>query len=548
MPAADREPLLVVEGLRVSYASRHGRVPAVRGVDLTVGRGECLAVVGESGSGKSTVGRALIGLAGPGASVEAERAEFAGDRLLGRSERDWRALRGAGIGLVSQDALVSLDPLRRVGSEVGEAVRAHRSVPRREVGDRVRALLGDVRIPDPATSARQYPHELSGGLRQRALLASALAAEPALLIADEPTTALDVAVQGEILELLAQLRAGGTSILLISHDLSVVARTADRVAVMHAGVFVETGPTEEVLTAPRHAYTRRLLSAVPTPAAKGSRLSEEPVLTAAARPAPVGSEPLLQVIGLTKTYRRPDGGRRIAIEDAEFELAAGQVLGVLGRSGSGKSTIANLVLGLIEPDRGQVTLSGRTWSPSTDAARRAERHRVQLVPQDPLNSFDPRYTVAEIVAEGLGAHGRRGTRRVRDRVVELLGRVGIDVDLLQRRPRELSGGQRQRVAIARALAPEPDLIVCDEPVSALDMSVQAQILDLFAELRAELGTSLLFISHDLRVVYHVCDRVLVVDSGRIVEQGDVQEVFRRPQHDSTRALLAGFEHEPADAS
>lgn len=598
--------LLTVEGLRVSFATRRSRTDAVRGVGFTLHAGECLALVGESGSGKSVTARTLVGLSGPGSQVHAERLELRSPEegsavrdLTALSERDWRAVRGRGIGLVLQDALVSLDPLRRVGAEVGEALVNHtgaRGAARRQA---VAGLLTRAGVPEPEVRARQYPHELSGGLRQRALIASAMAAGPAVLVADEPTTALDVTVQARILELLAEQKAAGTGVLLISHDLAVVAKLADRIAVMYRGVLVEEGPVTEVLRAPAHPYTRELLASVPAQRAKGARLSvlrrppaapaaaeadgcryadgcplvtdrcreAEPPLTEAgpgrrarcwhldrAQPAPAAAlaTPLqsaapdaeralvLEVDGVTKRYRGPGRTLRTAVQDVSFVLRAGESLGVLGESGSGKSTIAQLVMGLLEPDAGTVRLLGRPWSGRPESERRALRRRIQLVQQDPLSSFDPRHTVERILGEALGAPGRRSARASRDRAAGLLDRVGLDPALLGRYPRQLSGGQRQRVAIARALAPEPEIIVCDEPVSALDVSVQAQILDLFNGLRADLGVSLVFISHDLGVIYHTSDRVIVTQAGRVVEGGPVEEVFRAPQEPYTQELLSAL--------
>ncbi|MFI6581771.1 dipeptide ABC transporter ATP-binding protein [Embleya sp. NPDC050493] len=539
---APTEPLLVVDGLDVAFP---GREPVVRDVSFTLARGECLAVVGESGSGKSVTARTLVGLTGGGARVSARRLAFAGTDLSTLSESRWRALRGRRIGLVLQDALVSLDPLRTVGAEVAEALRTHAVVPRARVGDRVLELLDDVGIPDPARRARQYPHQLSGGLRQRALIASALAGGPELLLADEPTTALDVTVQAQVLTLLGRLKERGTAVLLISHDLAAVARLADRIAVMHAGRIVEQGPAERVLTEPEHTYTRALLAAVPSADAKGTRLSAPVGSTRVAVPAapPVGAV-LLEATGIGKRFRGPDGTGHDAVRDVSFALRSGETLGVVGESGSGKTTVARIVLGWERPDAGVVRFRDAPWSELPESARRASRGRIQAVQQDPLGSFDPRYPVARILGEAVAAAGLpggrlRSTRAAhRARVLELLDQVGLSTDLLDRRPRDMSGGQRQRVAIARALAPSPELIVCDEPVSALDVSIQAQILDLLADLRAELGLALLFISHDLGVIRHVSDRILVMKDGRVVESGDAERVFTRPEAPYTRELLA----------
>ncbi|WP_406280500.1 dipeptide ABC transporter ATP-binding protein [Embleya sp. NBC_00896] len=545
MTTSSAAPLLVVDGLEVAFP---GRESAVRDVSFTVARGECLAIVGESGSGKSVTARTLVGLTGGNARVTARRLDFDGTDLTDLSESRWRSIRGRRIGLVLQDALVSLDPLRTVGTEVAEPLRTHRVVPRGQVGARVLELLEDVGIPEPARRARQYPHQLSGGLRQRGLIASALAGGPELLLADEPTTALDVTVQAQVLALLGRLKEQGTAILLISHDLAAVARLADRIAVMYAGEIVEQGPAERVLAEPAHEYTRALLAAVPSLHAKGTRLSASAgsvrVPVPPAPPAPPVGDVLLDVAGIGKRFRGPDGTWHDAVRDVSFELRAGETLGVVGESGSGKTTAARIVLGWEQPDEGSVRFRDAAWSGVPESVRRASRGRIQAVQQDPLGSFDPRYTVARILGEAVAAAGlpggrwRRTRAAHRERVAELLDLVGLSEDLLGRRPRDMSGGQRQRVAIARALAPSPELIVCDEPVSALDVSIQAQILDLLADLRAELGLALLFISHDLGVIRHVSDRILVMKDGRVVESGDAERVFASPQAPYTRELLA----------
>ncbi|MEV6975898.1 ABC transporter ATP-binding protein [Kitasatospora sp. NPDC093806] len=593
-PAAST-PLLAVDGLDV----RFGPVHAVRDVSLTLDRGECLAVVGESGSGKSVTARTLVGLTAAGgrapAAVTARRLAFDGLDLTALTETEWRGVRGRRIGLVLQDALVSLDPLRTVGAEVAEPLGVHRLAGRDEAPARVRSLLERVGVPEPERRAAQYPHQLSGGLRQRALIASALAAEPDLLIADEPTTALDVTVQAQVLDLLDELRRQGTALLLISHDLSVVARLADRVAVMFGGRIVETGPTARLLAAPRHPYTRALLAAVPGARTRGTRLAPEPlglpapepggcpyaarcaaadptcrtvlppvdahgarcwhpataaltVREPAPAPAPSDSrsdpllpdpllpDPLLAVDRIGKSY----AGRPV-VREVSFRIHPGETLGLVGESGSGKTTAARIVLGLEGPDTGTVRLAGRPWSELTERRRRADRLRIQAVQQDPLGSFDPRFTVERVVAEAVARAGvPRGTER-RRRVAELLDQVGLPTALLTRRPTELSGGQRQRVAIARALAPVPELLVCDEPVSALDLSVQAQILDLLTDLRRDLGLALLFISHDLGVVRHLADRVAVMKDGRLVETAPADRLFDRPADPYTRQLLAATE-------
>jgi peptide/nickel transport system ATP-binding protein len=524
-PASD--PLVSVQDLHVTFRLAKGSVEAVRGISFDVRRGECLAIVGESGSGKSVTARTLVGLAGPGAEVRAARLELDGRDASRNGPGDWRRLRGGFAGLVFQDALVSLDPLRTVGAEIGEVLRVHRrslesSTPGAQWSKdrRVEQLLSEVHVPEPARRARQYPHQLSGGLRQRALIASAIAGAPQLLIADEPTTALDVTVQAQILALLAERRAAGSTLLLISHDLAVVSRIADRVLVMQDGRVVESGATGLLVSGAGHAYTKKLVAAVPSAASRGRRLSG-PGEVKAVEPA---ASVVVQATGLRRVY-----GQQAVVDGVDLTIHRGEIVGLVGESGSGKTTVAQMLFGLVPPTSGTVTFEGAAWTGVSERRRRALRRRMQFISQDPLSSFDPRWTVRRIVAEALPRSAP---------VAPLLARVGLPEDVLDRYPRQLSGGQRQRVAIARALAPRPSLIVCDEPVSALDVSVQAQVLDLLADIRAEDGTALLFISHDLGVVHHLADRVLVLHDGAVVERGPVGSVFANPRHDYTRALLA----------
>ncbi|MFE7721678.1 dipeptide ABC transporter ATP-binding protein [Nocardia rhizosphaerihabitans] len=549
--------LVAVENLRIGFPSKDGVREVVRGVDLRIEPGEAVALVGESGSGKSVTARTLVGLAGPAARVAADELTLFGQDARGHGERQWRRIRGSEIGFVLQDALVSLDPLFSVGGQLAEVQRALTEVRGRVLTERSTRLLTDVGVPEPDRRLRQYPHELSGGLRQRVLIATAIAGDPRLLIADEPTTALDVTVQQQILELLRARKADGTALLLISHDLAVVAEVADRVLVMCDGEVVEEGPTLDVLTRPTHPYTKKLLAAVPSAASRGSRLS----LPAGERPLAdqTGQEPererpplpartvdatrvVLSVRNLRKTYGSGQAARTV-VDDVDFDLFAGETLGIVGESGSGKTTTARLALRLITPSSGRVVVDGHPWSELSERELRPLRGAAQLIAQDPLSSFDPRYTVERVIGESLDTVDVRGAAR-KKRVREILDAVGLATDLLDRHPRTLSGGQRQRVAIARALAPNPALLVADEPVSALDVSVQAQILDLLADLQAEFGTALLLISHDLGVVHHVADRVLVMKNGQIVESGDVDTVLRSPQHDYTRQLVASVPRLP----
>ncbi|RMI31169.1 dipeptide ABC transporter ATP-binding protein [Nocardia stercoris] len=574
------EPLLRVRGLAVDFAG----TPAVRDLHLELDRGHCLALVGESGSGKSVTARALLGLAGPRATVRAQRLELDGTALLTLSRRQWRALRGRRIALVLQDALTSLDPLRRVGHEVAEPLEVHRLVRPEELDDAVLDLLDRVGIPDPEERLLQFPHELSGGLRQRALIASAIAGRPDLLIADEPTTALDVGVQAQILDLLRDHRDAGTAILLISHDLAVVATLADTVAVMYAGVVVEHGSAAAVLAAPAHPYTAELLSAAPrvdglrhragtrpwsAPASTGCPFAGRCPLTEdrcrEALPAPIeledgrtvrclhpaehrepvtaavpvplapahGETPLLEFSSVTYRYRAPNGRSRTAVDEVSLQVYPGEALGIIGESGSGKSTLAALALAHLIPDAGTVGYAGGPWSALRERQRRPLRRRIQLIDQDPLSAFDPRWAVADIIGEALPVRRTRAGR-----IDGLLTAVGLEPAVRSRRPAELSGGQRQRVAIARALAVEPELIVADEPVSALDVTIGAQILDLFEQIRIETGTALIFITHDLAVARRLCTHLAVLHEGRVVEYGPAAEIFDEPRNDYTRALLA----------
>lgn len=525
------QPILQVQDLHIGF---HGR-PVVHGISFTVHPGECLAIVGESGSGKSVTARTLIGLTGPDSSVEAKALHFRGQALLGHGEREWEHLRGKDIGFVLQDALVSLDPLRPVGREIGEALSAHGYRPRSQRRARVLELLSLTGVPHPELRARQRTAELSGGLRQRALIATALAHDPPLLIADEPTTALDATIAARILDVLADAKRRGKAIIIISHDLSVVARIADRVAVMRAGEIVETGDTTHVLNQPQHQYTRTLLNSIPSSASKGTLLVDRSQVPPTP-PQPAGKPPVLAVRGLSKTFSVHPNGRSTGVHDVTFELTAGTTLGIVGESGSGKTTTARMVLGLLQPDSGTVELNGSPWSSLSARAKRARRHEISVIYQDPLSSFDPRWTVGQILEDAVDAAGVPVSER-EDCITELFSQVQLDADVRNRTPLRLSGGQRQRVAIARALAGRPSIIVCDEPVSALDVSVQARILDLLTTLQAHTGVALVFISHDLGVIHHMSDDIVVMKDGVIVEHGNADEVFERPTHPYTRALL-----------
>jgi peptide/nickel transport system ATP-binding protein len=540
---ADRARVLLdVEDLTVAFGTGRDRREVVRGVSFQVAPGECFAIVGESGSGKSVTARTLLGLAGASSYVSAARLELRDRSVLHYRDRDWRRVRGPEVGFVLQDALVSLDPLRTVGHAIAETLRLHRFGGRARRRERVLELLDAVAVPEPELRARQLPGELSGGQRQRALIASAIALDPPLVIADEPTTALDVTIQAQILDLLETMKERGTGLILISHDLAVVSRLADRVAVMRDGRFVEEGPVADVLARPADPYTQVLLDAVPAARRKGTRLSSLPPrrVHAGRRDDPPTDGIVLQADDLVKRFRGSDGVERTAVQDVSFSIGVGQTLGIVGESGSGKTTTARLTLALLQPDAGTVRLAGEPWSAATEAERRPRRRRISVVYQDPLSSFDPRWTVRRIVEDALPADVYPNAEARRRRTGELLSDVGLEDEHLDRRPLLLSGGQRQRVAIARALAPEPSLIVCDEPVSALDVTIQAQVLDLLADLQQQLGLSYLFISHDLGVIHHVADHVLVMRNGRVVESGTATAIFEAPREPYTRQLLASL--------
>jgi peptide/nickel transport system ATP-binding protein len=534
-------PLLTVRNLRVSF----GSTEVVKGISFTTSPGRCLAIVGESGSGKSVTARTIVGLTGINSRVHADRIDLAGVDLTRQSERSWRAIRGREIGFILQDALVSLDQLRRVGDEIAEPLKLHGWGTRASRQRRAVELLSSVGVPEPEVKARQRPYELSGGLRQRALIASAIALDPKLIVADEPTTALDVTIQAQVLDLLAESKALGTSIILISHDLSVVARLADEVAVMRAGEVVEYGPAHQVLHQPKHEYTQALLDAIPSEHTRGTRLVRPPhgENVAGRTRKPIDRDrPLLEARHITKVFRGPDKIDRTVVDDVSFELFAGEVLGIVGESGSGKTTSARIALSMLQATSGEVLLRGQQWSTLSPPQRRPLRKQIGVIYQDPLSSFDPRWPVGRILTDALSTGNRPPSSRTeaRARAIRLLEQVGLGENHLASAPLRLSGGQRQRVAIARALAPEPAVIVCDEPVSAVDVSIQAQVLDLLTDLQDELGVSYLFISHDLGVIHHMSDRILVMKDGRVVESGSADEVFEHPQNPYTRRLLTAL--------
>ncbi|WP_030482393.1 dipeptide ABC transporter ATP-binding protein [Nocardioides aequoreus] len=523
-------PLLRVRDLRIDFA--HPR-PAVEGIDVTVGRGEIVALVGESGSGKSMTARAVIGLL-PRGAVATGSIELEGREVLGASEEDLRRLRGAGVAMVFQEPQTAPNPVRTVGWQLREALRAHGAVSRAEARERAVALLRQVEIPDPETRVDHYPHQLSGGQKQRVVLALALANEPSLLLADEPTTALDVTVQAEILALLGRLRdETGAGVLLITHNMGVVARLAQRVVVLREGRVVEEAPVRRLFAEPEHPYTRQLLGAVP-------RLpsgSEPPTL--APPPEAGASAAALRLDDVRVVYPARRGQAAFtAVDGVTFEVRRGEVVGLVGESGSGKTTLGRAAAGLLPAAAGTVHVGGADLATLSARALRGVRRGLALVPQDPAASLDPRFTVARSIAEPLDVHRVGDAASRAARVSELLDAVRLDPGLAQRRPHQLSGGQRQRVALARGLALDPTLLIADEPTSALDVSIQAEVLELFTRLQRELGFACLFVSHDLAVVHQVSDRVVVLREGLVVEQGPAERVFGAPEHDYTRRLVA----------
>ncbi|MGS2590270.1 dipeptide ABC transporter ATP-binding protein [Streptomyces hebeiensis] len=555
-----------VTDLTVEFTTDEGTAP-VRAVDrlsFTLAAGRALALVGESGSGKSTVASALLGLhRGTGARVGGT-VRVGGTDVGAATDRELRALRGAVAAMVFQDPLSSLDPYYAVGDQIAEVYRVHTAATRRAARARAVEVLDRVGIPDAARRAHARPHEFSGGMRQRALIAMALACGPRLLIADEPTTALDVTVQAQILDLLHELRQEtGMGLLLVTHDVGVAAESVDDVLVMREGREVERGPVADLLGAPRETYTRTLLAAVPrvdAPLTRGPVPAPEPASapvpgptktptkakTQPPGPAPApgpapsaasAGEVLLEAVDLRREFRR---GRRTvtAVDGVSLTVRPGETLGVVGESGSGKTTLGRMLVRLLDPTSGRLRYRGTEIGAASERKLRPVRRELQMVFQDPASSLNPRRSVGESVADPLRAAGALDETRIVRRVRELLERVGLDPDRYDRYPHEFSGGQRQRIGIARALAAEPRLIVCDEPVSALDVTTQAQVTALLAELQRELGLALVFIAHDLAVVRQVSDRVAVMRGGRIVEQGTVAQVYGAPADPYTRRLLA----------
>ena len=528
-------PVLAIKNLKIELPAWSDRPLAVDDVSLTLAQGEILCVVGESGSGKSMLGKSLMGLLPkPHVTITGGQIDFQGQNITQLDEDDWRKLRGQHIAMIFQEPMTALSPLMRIGQQIEEVMMVHTSMSPSQRRDLTMQLLNDVHLPDPDRVYSSYPHQLSGGQRQRVVIAMALALEPKLIIADEPTTALDVTTQAQILHLIKELqKKHGTAVLFITHDFGVVAEIADRVAVMQHGKLVEVGLAEQVLNAPTTAYSRQLIEAVPslTP-----RIIEQ-TLTA--------QEQLLVVNSVSKTYAgqkswfSPSKGGVKAVQNVSLKLPKQGSLAIVGESGSGKSTLARCIIGLEHNESGEINLEGQIINGMPRRELRPIRKKIQMIFQDPFSSLNPRQKVGEIISLGPMIQGV--ARDVAwEEARELLRRVGLRAEAADRYPHEFSGGQRQRIGIARALAVKPKLIVADEPVSALDVSVQKQVLELLDELREEMGLSLLFITHDLRVAATVCENILIMSKGEVVEQGTTAAVFENPSHPYTKSLLAAI--------
>ncbi|MGJ5045542.1 ABC transporter ATP-binding protein [Bradyrhizobium oligotrophicum] len=521
-------PVLTVDRLSVRLPKGADRMHAISEVSLSVAENEIVCIVGESGSGKSMMANAIMRLLPDGVGTDGGRILFAGRDLCTAAATEMRSIRGAEIAMVFQEPMTALNPLRTIGDQIGEVLDIHTDLSKAEIRSRVLSLLSDVNIPDPPRAAKAYPHELSGGQRQRAMIAMALALDPKLLIADEPTTALDVTTQAQILKLIREMQQRRrTAVLFITHDFGVVAEIADRVVVMQHGRVVEQGAAADVLQRPQHDYTKQLIAAVPPVAAPPSRkLSDQLILA---------------ISGVSKTYRTGGflgRGERIthAVRDVSLSLPKGATLGIVGESGSGKSTLARCIIRLIDPDRGTILLDGEDWANLSRSEVRNRTQQMQMVFQDPFASLNPRRKAVELVAQGPIVHGTARDQALTE-ARELFSLVGLDPSAADRFPHEFSGGQRQRIGLARALALRPKVLVADEPVSALDVSVQAQVLKLLTSLRERLDLSIIFITHDLRVAAQICDLVAVMKDGVVVEHGPTHDVFGNPQHAYTRALL-----------
>ncbi|MDK4701527.1 ABC transporter ATP-binding protein [Rhizobium sp. CNPSo 4062] len=526
------DPVLSVRGLTVSLPKNMERLHAVQDISFDLMQGEILCIIGESGSGKSVTANAIMGLLPSIIKVTAGTIRFKGTDLVSADDATLRSLRGRAVSIIFQDPLSALNPLMTIGDQIIEVLDAHKIGTPESRRQRVKELLGEVGLPDPDLLQHQYPFRLSGGQRQRVMIAMALALDPDVLIADEPTTALDVTTQAQILELIRKIQARKKmSVMFITHDFGVVAEIADRVIVMEKGHLVEQGPAAQVLNAPVHPYTQRLIAAVPRMTTAGREtIAEAPVV--------------LEVDRLNKTYRSGSGflskSRTVqAVNDVSFSIRKGRTLGVVGESGSGKSSLGRVLLKLLSSDSGRILFDGRDIAPLSDDEFRPLRPYMQMIFQDPFASLNPRHTIGRILTVGPMAHGL-SMHEAKAKALRLLKRVGLDEGAFDRFPHEFSGGQRQRIGIARALMFDPVLLVADEAVSALDVSVQAQILKLLAEIQQDTKVAMIFITHDLRVASQICDEVAVMYKGEIVEYGPPSQIFRAPSHAYTQSLLAAI--------
>ena len=521
--------LLSIKDLAIALPKGADRPHAIEYVSFDLAEGEILCIVGESGSGKSMSANAVMGLLPEGVHPVKGSVSFEGRDILDLPERAMQDIRGRKIGMIFQEPLSALNPLMRIGAQISEVFEAHGLLTPGERQRRALELLREVQLPDPEKAIRAYPFQLSGGQRQRVMIAMALALEPSILIADEPTTALDVTTQAQILTLIEELRKKrGMGVIFITHDFGVVADIADRVIVMEKGLIVEQGKVDDVLLRASHPYTQKLVRAIPgITAGEKQDFEESPVI--------------LKVRDLNKVFTTGGGwfkSPRVvhAVNKVSFDLRTGETIGIVGESGSGKSTCGRCIVRLIEPDGGSVEMGGVDMATLKGAALRSNRRRIQMIFQDPFSSLNPRARVGRILTEGPIAHGTP-RREARERARELLELVGLDASAMDRFPHEFSGGQRQRIGIARALALDPDILIADEAVSALDVSIQAQVLDLLADLKTRLNLSMLFITHDLRVAAQVCDRIMVMQHGKLVEIGPAGKVLSEPEHPYTRSLL-----------
>ncbi|SDM88161.1 ABC transporter ATP-binding protein [Bacillus sp. OK048] len=532
------DPILKVNNLRVSFMSRDEEFEAVRGVSFEVRKGETLGIVGESGSGKSVTARSIMRLLpSPPSFMKEGEILFLGKNLADKTEKEMESIRGRDIGMIFQDPMTSLNPTIRIGKQIAESLRKHQKLSKKEAKKEAIELLKLVGIRNSETRYNQYPHEFSGGMRQRVMIAIALACRPTLLIADEPTTALDVTIQAQILNLMKHMQEQfGTSIILITHDLGVVAGMCDRVAVMKNGEIVESGTTEEIFENPKHPYTLKLLHALP-------RLNEKkkPKRTPLILPGTDSSKPLLDVRSLKQYFDLGKGNVLKAVDNISFHIKPGETLGLVGESGSGKSTTGRAVLRLNEPTGGEVLYQGIPVNRLSQGEMKVMRRHMQMIFQDPYASLNPRFKVLDIIGQALDIHKLADSKDARKkRVEELLDMVGLEPSHALRYPHEFSGGQRQRIGIARALAVEPKFLVCDEPLSALDVSIQSQVITLLEDLQHRLGLTYLFIAHDLSMVKHISDRVAVMYAGKIVELAESEELYSNPQHAYTKSLLSAI--------